>query len=286
MIKKWVFNFLTPIVATVLIAACGGGGGGGPVPVGGVATAAPDAGLTVDQYNALLAGELYFNVHSTANSGGEIRGQLSDPGATVTVRTATLDGAQEVPPPAVPTTGTGKGAVVVDNTTREISGGFTFTGLTENASAAHIHREVAGTAGPVVIPLTLVNDAMGVPFAAIVPPGTVLSQELFDALPNDELYFNVHTPNNNPSGEIRGQLTGTTGFDVATATLTGDQEVPPVTTSATGKAALVVDSATMGIIIAAETFGGMVSPTASHIHQAPVGVNGDVIVPLTFGPLQ
>ncbi len=34
------------------------------------------AKLTGDQYRAFQAGELYVNVHSAANKGGEIRGQL------------------------------------------------------------------------------------------------------------------------------------------------------------------------------------------------------------------
>jgi hypothetical protein len=36
----------------------------------------PGAKLTADQYKAYKAGELYVNVHSDANKGGEIRGQL------------------------------------------------------------------------------------------------------------------------------------------------------------------------------------------------------------------
>ena len=36
----------------------------------------PGAKLTDEQYKAYLAGELYVNVHSAANKGGEIRGQL------------------------------------------------------------------------------------------------------------------------------------------------------------------------------------------------------------------
>ena len=39
-------------------------------------TFAPDAKLNADQMKAFQAGELYINVHSAANPGGEIRGQL------------------------------------------------------------------------------------------------------------------------------------------------------------------------------------------------------------------
>ncbi len=39
-------------------------------------TFAPDAKLNADQMKAFKAGELYINVHSAANPGGEIRGQL------------------------------------------------------------------------------------------------------------------------------------------------------------------------------------------------------------------
>ena len=37
---------------------------------------APDAKLNADQMKAFKAGELYINVHSAANPGGELRGQL------------------------------------------------------------------------------------------------------------------------------------------------------------------------------------------------------------------
>ena len=46
----------------------------------------------------------------------------------IVIRSASLTGAQEVPPTGA--TGTGRGAVIVNPTTKEITGGITFAGLT------------------------------------------------------------------------------------------------------------------------------------------------------------
>ena len=61
-----------------------------------------------------------------------------------------------------------------------------------------------------------------------------------------------------------------------TVTLTGAQEVPPVTTSATGTAMISVagDRSVKGTIT---TTG--INATAAHIHEAASGKNGGVIVP-------
>jgi hypothetical protein len=61
-------------------------------------------------------------------------------------------------------------------------------------------------------------------------------------------------------------------------TLTGDQEVPPVTTaaSATGTITVNDDKTVSGSVM---TKG--IAATAAHIHEAPKGKNGPVIVPLT-----
>jgi hypothetical protein len=60
--------------------------------------------------------------------------------------------------------------------------------------------------------------------------------------------------------------------------LTGAQEVPPVITQATGTANIKV--AADGAVSGTVTTAGLVS-TMAHIHMAPAGQNGPVIVPLT-----
>ena len=60
--------------------------------------------------------------------------------------------------------------------------------------------------------------------------------------------------------------------------LTGDQEVPPVKTSASGSGTFVI-SADKSVSGSVTTSG--VAATAAHIHEAPAGKNGPVIVPLT-----
>jgi hypothetical protein len=69
-------------------------------------------------------------------------------------------------------------------------------------------------------------------------------------------------------------------------TLTGANEVPAVSTSASGTGSIVI--AADGSVTGSITVTGM-APTMGHIHQGAVGVNGPVIVPFkqdgnTFTP--
>ena len=70
---------LSPVAAHIHVGAAGKNG---PVAVGlsktgdNVWSTPSGAKFTDDQYNAFLAGDTYVNVHTAANKGGEIRGQL------------------------------------------------------------------------------------------------------------------------------------------------------------------------------------------------------------------
>ena len=113
---------------------------------------------------------------------------------------ASLNGAQEVPPKV--TNGTGTGIVILgaDDTAGKAS--LFFTGLTSPANAAHIHGPAApGVNANVIFPITVPAATTGQANDVAI---TLTAQQLQDLKAGLD-YFNVHT-NNNPNGEIRGQL--------------------------------------------------------------------------------
>jgi hypothetical protein len=148
--------------------------------------------LTAAQVDSLRAGELYFNVHSAANPGGELRGQIGRQ-----VLLAQASGAQEVPSNG--SAASGRGFITYNPANRAIQGSITLTGMT--ATVAHIHMAVAGANGPVVVGLT--ETAPGV---WSVPANTALTAAQAQALLTGGLYFNAHSTAF-PGGEVRGQIT-------------------------------------------------------------------------------
>jgi len=66
--------------------------------------------------------------------------------------------------------------------------------------------------------------------------------------------------------------------DEIKVTLSGDQEIPPVTTSASGSGTITVgeDKLVSGKV----TISGL-TPLVAHIHEAPAGNNGPIVIPLT-----
>jgi hypothetical protein len=189
------------------------------------------------------------------------------------VRSAALSFAQETPTPPTPSTGTGVGGVIVDPTTKAISGGITFSGLTGNPGAAHIHR------GDTSIAVGLVLAADNA--TAVLPVGATLSDADYAELLAGTLYFNVHTVAN-PGGEIRGQINVQGAVAAAVATLDGAHESPASTSTATGTGTLIFDPVTRNILIAYITHN-VANATMAHIHDAGTNPTGPVIVP--FGNL-
>ncbi len=165
-------------------------------PDGQSAFVPPGSTLTDAQYAALLAGELYLNVHTAAFPGGEIRGPLVGRGS-VTAGLATLNGAQEVPPNG--SSATGRGTIVLDSSTRKVIVAYA-THNVGGSTVAHIHTGAPGVSGPPDV-VTLSAGAIG--FAA--PSGTTLSTQNLTNLDAGNTYFNIHSTAN-PGGEIRGQI--------------------------------------------------------------------------------
>lgn len=253
----------------VAIALTGGEG----VPAGTFTVPAGTA-LVAAQLTSLYAGELYVNIHTANNPGGEIRGQILFP--TATIGATALSGAEVVPP--VTTTGNGTGTMTVNLGTGRITGGsIVFSGLSSNATLAHIHQGAAGTNGPVVV--NMLGGAGATSGTWNIQAGETLSADALNALINDELYFAVHSANN-PAGELRGQIRYRITL---TPSLSGDQEVPAVATTGSGSANLSLNPAT-GALTGSVSFSGLSSnATAAHIHQGAAGVNGGVLIPLTGG---
>ena len=141
------------------------------------------------------------------------------------VFTATLTGAQEVPPTGSP--GIGSALITIDTVTNLMTVNVAFAGLVSPTTIAHIHC-CAGPGG-IAIPATTVPSFPGFPtgvttgtflqtfdltLASSYNPafiaahgGTVAGAQaaFITGLLNGQAYFNIHTVQF-PGGEIRGQL--------------------------------------------------------------------------------
>jgi hypothetical protein len=110
---------------------------------------------------------------------------------------AKLNAKQEVPAQVVKDTAA-KGRFTGQLAGRKLTWKLTFSGLTGQATAAHIHMGAVGKAGNVVV-------ALCAPCKSGVHGKATLTAAMKRALAHHKLYVNVHTAKN-PNGEIRGQL--------------------------------------------------------------------------------
>lgn len=193
--------------------------------------------------------------------------------ATADVRsyTASLDGAQEVPP--VNTNGVGSAVIDIDAVNAYVHVTGTYSGLQADAAAAHLHLGTVGNNGGILIVL----DVSGGTTGSFSGGGFLSAGDLAAALANGT-YLNVHTAAH-PSGEIRGQVEQA---DVTiTFPLDGAQEVPPVNTPATGTCTLTIDPNT-GEVTASGSYQDLQGDAAAgHIHgPADVGQNAGILIVL------
>jgi len=172
----------------------------------------PNTTLTTAQYTALLAGELYFNVHTIAYPNGEIRGQINLQGGVLAGAPA-LTFAQEVNPPGTCTgiTTTGQGTVMVDQATRTIMVSYMTHNVT-NASASHIHTSVntnpVCAGGPTCNGPVIINFTAGPTLAYPTVAGSMMTAQNIADFQANYLYFNIHSATDGcPGGEIRGNIT-------------------------------------------------------------------------------
>ena len=145
-------------------------------------------------------------------------GASARPQATSIQIGTVMNAAQEVPTPTGDVSGA-RGAftatVTKSDTGASVAWQLSFSGLTGNAVAAHIHQAATGTAGTVVL-------ALCGPCQSPMSGTGNLTQAALDALEAGDAYVNVHTPTNG-AGEIRGQLATTASI---TTSLNARQERP------------------------------------------------------------
>ncbi len=152
---------------------------------------------------AIRAGTTYFNLHTTANPGGEIRGQIVAAGDAYF---AALSGGQEAP--AVSTAASGQGLAVISADASTVTYLVMYSGLSGTVNAAHIHTGAAAVSGGVILPLTagpspMTGTLTASNFAASGPVTTFA--QAIAAIRAGTTYFNLHTTAH-PGGEIRGQI--------------------------------------------------------------------------------
>ena len=165
--------------------------------------------------------------------------------------TASLDGANAVPP--VTGAGTGSATVTISDDGQSVSWDVSYSGLTGDPAAGHIHFAAANANGPVMIPFATVTatGTTGTFNAADYAGGEGLPADwagVLAAIRGGNAYVNIHTAAN-PGGEIRGQLAGG-----GTTPPTDTEPVAPTRTDGSVPMLLIALTA-LGFVIGFRRFG-------------------------------
>jgi hypothetical protein len=183
-----------------------------------------------------------------------------------------MTGVQEVPP--VLTAAMCRTIVALDLATGDVRVNGIYSGLSGSATAAHIHAAPAGVNGPILVPLTVSGTTSGI-FSG---SGTLASSDVV-ALSSGLLYVNLHSTVH-PGGELRGQIRGPA--NVFVFGLDPGQEVPAVASGATGTGTVVLDDIGDRLIVYGTYSGLTTDATLAHIHSAPAGTNGGILLTLSL----
>ncbi|MFV1969126.1 MAG: CHRD domain-containing protein, partial [Pirellulaceae bacterium] len=233
----------------------------------GTWTNSDDEPLTDGLIAALLAGDLYLNVHTPDNQPGEIRGQVHLTGGAKLK--AHLTPAQQTHEVASSASATAS----VTWTPTGVAFRVSVDSLSGGIAAAHFHNGAAGENGGVVRTITGDfdgNTATGLWTASDPEP---LTPELIQALATGNLYFNIHTAANQP-GEVRGQVQLSGGVGAALQ-LDAGQQTHEVTSEGRGSASVTLTEAGIVFDVTAEGLSGPI--VAAHFHNAPLDENGGVV---------
>ena len=132
--------------------------------------------------------------------------------------TATLTGSNETPAPGVVTGAFGTASVTWDTATQTLSWIIDVWNMPSGTNNAHFHVGGPGVAGPTVVnipfPPQISNDyrLTGSATSTNLTPrsdqGIRSWEDFAQSLMGGQIYINIHS-NNNPGGEIRGQVTRT-----------------------------------------------------------------------------
>jgi hypothetical protein len=248
----------------------------------------------------VVAGLIGVGVPAQAHDGEHV----GEPGGSATPSSrgkavylvAELNGANEVPTPGGPAVGdpNGHALALVKIRGNRVSFGLQWRG-TAAPTAGHIHAGAAGANGPVSV--GFFGQALPLSVRAALGTVTVADAAVIEAIKDNPggFYVNIDTADF-PGGAVRGQLQTAMPLHMesvlwfgrnlkANANAAQEVQVPggPLVGDANGRARWAL-KATPRKLRYSTTWRRLDAPTAGHVHKAPAGANGAVVLDL-FGAL-
>ncbi len=163
---------------------------------------------------------------------------------------ADLTGDAQVPPITV--NGTGDATVTIADDESSVSWDVSYSGLTGDAAAGHIHFGAADVAGPVMIAFPSVSKtgSDGTFASGDYATGDGLPADwagVLTAIRDGDAYVNIHTAANK-GGEVRGQLAGSVTLP---ATDTVSETTSPLAPAPVG---ILLAAAVLGLVVGLRRF--------------------------------